>query len=308
MKPNETFVMQAVEDFLRYMAADRGASQRTLVTYRDSLQRLEDYFTALDTQLTWETLDADVVRRWMMHEMDRGQNARTVCKDLSAARSLYKYLLRMERIERDPLRLVKNPKQHAPLPTFLKQSEVDRLFDDVNFPETPEGLRDRTILLTFYHTGVRVSELTGLDMNSVHLENRELKVTGKRNKQRIIPFGEELAQALTLYMDGRRAETQNETVETADRKALFTGRKGQRITVPTVQNIVRRYLALVTTQKKKSPHVLRHTFATAMLNNGADLEAIKELLGHESISTTEVYTHTTFADLKKEYELAHPRA
>lgn len=301
--------MQEVDDFLRYMMADRGVSPRTIATYRDSLSRLETYFTALDSQLGWENLDADIVRRWMMNEMERGQNARTICKDLSAVRSLYKYLLRMQRVERDPMRLVKNPKRHAPLPVFLKQTEVDRLFDDITFPETPQGMRDRTILLTFYHTGVRVSELTGLNLADVQLNPCELKVTGKRNKQRIIPFGNELAEALTRYIEWRKADVvaQMQSPE-ADPHALFVSRKGRRITVSAVQRVVRQYLSLVTTQKKKSPHVLRHTFATAMLNNGADLEAIKELLGHESVSTTEVYTHTTFADLKKEYELAHPRA
>lgn len=294
---------------MRYMMADRGVSPRTIATYRDSLSRLETYFTALDSQLGWENLDADIVRRWMMNEMERGQNARTICKDLSAVRSLYKYLLRMQRVERDPMRLVKNPKRHAPLPVFLKQTEVDRLFDDITFPETPQGMRDRTILLTFYHTGVRVSELTGLNLADVQLNPCELKVTGKRNKQRIIPFGNELAEALTRYIEWRKADVvaQMQSPE-ADPHALFVSRKGRRITVSAVQRVVRQYLSLVTTQKKKSPHVLRHTFATAMLNNGADLEAIKELLGHESVSTTEVYTHTTFADLKKEYELAHPRA
>lgn len=301
--------MQEVDDFLRYMMADRGVSPRTIATYRDSLSRLETYFTALDSQLGWENLNADIVRRWMMNEMERGQNARTICKDLSAVRSLYKYLLRMQRVERDPMRLVKNPKRHAPLPVFLKQTEVDRLFDDITFPETPQGMRDRTILLTFYHTGVRVSELTGLNLADVQLNPCELKVTGKRNKQRIIPFGNELAEALTRYIEWRKADVvaQMQSPE-ADPHALFVSRKGRRITVSAVQRVVRQYLSLVTTQKKKSPHVLRHTFATAMLNNGADLEAIKELLGHESVSTTEVYTHTTFADLKKEYELAHPRA
>lgn len=292
--------MQEIEDFLSYMVADRGASQRTVTTYRDSLTSMESFFTSLDSELTWTNLDADVFRQWIIQEMDRGQNPRTVKKDLSAARSLYKYLLRMERVKRDPLRLVKNPKIHLPLPTFLKQSEIDRLFDDVVFPETFDGLRDRTILLTFYHTGVRVSELVGLNLGDVQLEAGELKVTGKRNKQRIIPFGEELKLALKHYMEQRIAPD--------DETALFVTNRSTRMTVAMVQVMVKKYLSLVTTQKKKSPHVLRHTFATAMLNNGADLEAIRELLGHESISTTEIYTHTTFADLKKEYERAHPRA
>ena len=171
----------------------------------------------------------------------------------------------------------------------------------MTYPEGFEGQRDRLVLLTFYHTGIRLSELRGLDVSDVDLMRGELKVTGKRNKQRIVPFGEELCSALKTYVELRGQ------MACAD-GALFVTLKGKRMTKVQVYGLVRHYLSLVTTQKKKSPHVLRHTFATAMLNHGADLEAIRDLLGHESIRTTEVYTHTTFADLKKEYERAHPRA
>ena len=294
-------LMQEIEDFLSYLIADRGYSAETVETYRLSLTKFLDFFTRLDSQLTWYSLDGDVIRQWMAEEMQNGSSARYVAKHLSSLRSFYRYLLRMDRVKKDPVRLVKNPKIHTPLPTFLKQQEVDRLFDDVEFPDNFIGLRDRTILLTFYHTGLRLSELIGLDLSSVDLSARELKVTGKRNKQRIIPFGSELHQELLRY---RRARLEQPTEDTA----LFIGPKGSRMTKAQVQTMVKHYLSFVTTQKKKSPHVLRHTFATAMLNNGAELEAIKELLGHASVVTTEVYTHTTFADLKKEYEHAHPRA
>lgn len=293
--------MHAVEDFLSYLLADRGYSQQTVSTYRESLTSFEIFFRSMDAQLTWENLDADVVKRWVVALMERGKEARTVNKGLSALRSFYKYLLRMERVDHDPTRLVKNPKQHVKLPVFLKQSEVDCLFDNVSFPSSYEGLRDRTVLLTFYHTGIRVSELVGLDRAAVHVGQGELKVTGKRNKQRIVPFGDELRKALESYLAVRNGCA-------GDDDALFLNRRKQRMTAQQVRAVVRKYLSLVTTQQKKSPHVLRHTFATAMLNNGADLEAIREILGHESICTTEVYTHTTFADLKKEYEHAHPRA
>lgn len=294
--------MREIDDFLSYLAADRGYSPRTVATYKESLTSFAIFFQSIDDQLTWQTIDGDIIRRWMATRMQRGNNARTIAKDLAAVRSLYKYLLRMKRTTHDPARLVHNPKTHASLPTFLKQNEIDRLFDDVTFPDTPEGLRDRTILLVFYHTGIRVSELTGLNRGSIDLERKELKVMGKRNKQRIIPFGKELSESLQNFIGKKDAD------ETIPDSPLFLGPHGKRITVERVQKIVKQYLSLVTTQKKKSPHVLRHTFATAMLNNGADLEAIKQLLGHQSITTTEVYTHTTFADLKKEYERAHPRA
>ena len=210
----------------------------------------------------------------------------------------------MKLVEKNPMRLIHGPKAHKPLPSFLKESEVTRLFDDVEYPDTFDGLRDRTILLTFYHTGIRLSELVGLNVADVNLSSGELKVTGKRNKQRVVPFGEELRQALKHYIDQRKEQL----ADGVDAGCLFLNNKKERIGKSMVRTIVVHYLSLVTTMKKRSPHVLRHTFATEMLNHGADLEAIKELLGHESVATTEVYTHTTFADLKKEYQLAHPRA
>lgn len=294
-----------IEDFLSYLQADRGYSPRTLTTYRESLVALECYFKSLDEGLDWLTLDADVIRRWIAAEMQRGKNPRTVVKDLAAVRSCYKYLLRMECVTSDPVRLVRNPRQHASLPTFLKQREIDSLFDEVPFAADYAGQRDRLILLTFYHTGVRVSELVSLDTGSLTATDAdcgELRVIGKRDKERIIPYGPELRHALDAYLALRG------DVAPDGEPALYLNAKGRRISVAQVQALVRRYLSLVTTQKRRSPHVLRHTFATAMLNHGADLEAIKELLGHESIATTEVYTHTTFADLKQQYEQAHPRA
>lgn len=293
--------MQYIEDFLLYLCAERGYSQRTADTYGASLRDFRRFCMSLEGQPDWKHVDADVVRQWMAAEMQRGCTGRYVAKQLSALRSFYRYLLRMQRVQHDPVRLVKNPKVHLPLPTFLKDSEIDRLFDDVAYPEGFEGQRDRLVLLTFYHTGIRLSELRGLDVSDVDLMRGELKVTGKRNKQRIVPFGEELCSALKTYVELRGQ------MACAD-GALFVTLKGKRMTKVQVYGLVRHYLSLVTTQKKKSPHVLRHTFATAMLNHGADLEAIRDLLGHESIRTTEVYTHTTFADLKKEYERAHPRA
>lgn len=230
--------------------------------------------------------------------------ARTINRELSALRSFYKYLLRMNLVKKDPLRMVHGPKTHKPLPYFLKEGEVKKLFEDVTFPETFIGLRDRTILLTFYHTGIRLSELIGLNVADVDLAGGELKVTGKRNKQRIVPFGEELRQALAEYIEQRREQF----MEEVDSGFLFFGRKKKRLAPSITRAVVVQYLSQVTTMKKRSPHVLRHTFATEMLNHGADLEAIKEILGHESVATTEVYTHTTFADLKKEYQHAHPRA
>ncbi len=293
--------MHEIDDFLAYLLADRAYSPQTVNTYREALVEFEAYVSQLDSTITWRTLHVDVVRGWMAQLMENGCVARTVNKKLSALRSFYRYLLRMKRVEHNPLSLLRNPKAAKPLPVFLRESEMDRLFDSVTFPSNYEGMRDRLILLTFYNTGIRLSELVGLNVADVNLARQELKVTGKRNKQRIVPFGTELREAFCEYIPLLR----NAAVQT---EALFLSPKGRRISKGQVQSVVKQYLSLVTSQRKRSPHVLRHTFATVMLNHGADLETIRELLGHESMTTTEVYTHTTFADLKKAYEQAHPRA
>lgn len=295
--------MNEVKKFLDYLLSDRGYSAKTILTYKITLSSFEDFFHHLDETLTWQTIDADVVRLWMTKEAKDGEKARTIGKKLSAMRSFYKYMQRMGVIENSPLARIHNPKAASPLPTFLRKNEIDALFDKVIYPDGFKGLLDYTILQTFYHTGIRLSELIGLNIADVNIERCELKVTGKRNKQRVVPYGIELKDTLVTYLSLRQALT-----DVADSKAMFLGRTLKRITISQIRTIVNHYLSLVTMQKKKSPHVLRHTFATAMLNNGADLEAIKELLGHESITTTEIYTHNTFADLKKEYKLAHPRA
>lgn len=294
--------MQQIEEFLTYLSADRGFSPLTVTTYRKALENFKAFADTLPEPPQWDTLDADVVRRWMAHEMKRGCSGRYLNKQLSALRTFSRYRMRTGHTDSNPLRFVKSPKAHTPLPTFLKDSEVNRLFDDVYFGEDFRGQRDRLVLLTFYHTGIRRAELMGLNLADIDLARCELKVTGKRSKQRIVPFGRELQQALETYLP-LRAELAPDTEH-----ALFLNDRGHRMGLSLIYETVHRYLSLVTTQKKKSPHVLRHTFATTMLNNGADLEAIRDLLGHESIQTTEVYTHTTFADLKKEYEHAHPRA
>lgn len=294
--------MQTIEQFLNYLLAEKGYSETTVLTYRTSLADLWRFCQRLDAQLTWERLDKDVLRRWMAADMEQGVAARTVNRKMSSVRSFYRYLLRMERVTIDPTATVKNPKVEKRLPSFVRQQDMDRLFDEVEFGEGFEAERDRLILLTFYSTGIRLSELLGLKVSDVDLAAKELKVLGKRNKQRIVPFGEELATAFSTFFQ-LRAQTVCQ-----DFGRIFLRQNGKPMSALEVQGIVKRYLSCVTNQQKRTPHVLRHTYATVMLNNGADLEAVKELLGHESVATTEVYTHTTFAELKKAYEKAHPRA
>ena len=291
-----------VDLFLDYLKLERNYSPATVKHYRDDLKEFERFFQELDLQLSWETIDSDIVRRWMEAMMDRGNVASSVNRRLSALRSFYRYALRRNLVEKDPVHGIQGPKRKRPLPQFLKEAEMDRLLDENTWTDCYKDVLARTIIVTFYETGIRISELIGLNDKDVDYINCEIKVTGKRDKQRIIPFGDELSETLISYQHRRNAEMKCES------EAFFRTEKGERVTDAQVRQIVKTNLSKVSTLKKRSPHVLRHTFATAMLNHEAGLESVKKLLGHESLSTTEIYTHTTFEQLKKVYKNAHPRA
>jgi len=292
-----------VEDFLNYLRYERNRSELTVRRYDHCLKDFESFFTNQNSQLSWESVDSDVIRDWMESMMDKGDMASTVNNCLSAVRSFFRFALARNLVSRDPAHSIKGPKKQKPLPQFVRVEEMDRLIDQPGmWGDSYQDLRARTIIILFYETGIRLSELLGLDDADVDFSARQLKVTGKRNKQRVIPFGEELEQVLREYVEQRNKQPLQ--LE----QAFFLNDKGRRITKPLVEKIVHESLSKVTTLRKRSPHVLRHTFATAMLNNGSGLESVRKLLGHESVATTEIYTHTTFEQLKRVYENAHPRA
>ena len=291
-----------IDQFLNYLRYERNASPQTVQTYEESLRELESYIAFREDGLSLGTVDTDLIRDWMESLMDRGNNASTINKKLSALRSFFRFALKRGLVEKDPAHALAGLKKSKPLPQFLREGEMDRLLDGMEWGEDYKDVRARTLLLLLYETGLRRSELAGLNDGDIDFGVCQLKVTGKRNKQRIVPFGAELAEALKGYMDMRNEQLR------LDGDALFLNDKGHRLTGQQVYAIVRKHLTGATSLKKRSPHVLRHTFATAMLNNGAGLESIKNLLGHESVSTTEIYAHTTFEQLKRVYKEAHPRA
>jgi integrase/recombinase XerC len=291
-----------IERFLDYLKLERNYSRLTVLKYESCLRLFEEYFKNLNTELEWESVDADVIRDWMESMMDSGLTAATVNGRLSAVRSFYRFALKKGLVENDPAHTITGPKKEKPLPKFIREKDMDRLLQPEMWGDTYKDICARTIILLFYETGMRVGELVMLDDEMVDLDNRQLKVTGKRNKQRIIPFGAELEQALRDFVRLR-----DEQVERTE-KGFFVNEKGQRVTYEQVRRMVKNHLGRVTTQQKRTPHVLRHTFATTMLNHEAGLESVKQLLGHESLATTEIYTHTTFEQLKKVYEKAHPRS
>lgn len=290
------------ESFLSFLRFERNYSEKTVRSYGIDLEKFEEYLKGVDEELDFTGVDADLVRGWVLRLMEQGYATTSVNRKLSSLRSFYQYLLRKRTIEKDPMVTVKGPKNKKPLPVFVRDEEMSRLLDEQEWKTGLEGLRNRLIVEMFYVTGMRLSELINLKDGDVDFSAQVMKVTGKRNKQRLIPFGEELKEDMNAYLDLRDKEISGSP------EAFFVRKDGKSLYPRMVYLLVRQSLSKVVTLKKKSPHVLRHTFATSMLNNGADLSAVKELLGHESLTTTEVYTHTTFEELKKVYKQAHPRA
>lgn len=294
--------MMYIDLFSDYLKLERNYSERTIESYRRDLKLFEAFVRSRDEGLDLLSSDSDIIRNWVVDMMENGTQPSTVNRKLSTLRSFYRFLRARGVVSSSPVSRIKGPKGRKPLPQFVRESEMDRLLDETDLGEGLTGKLNRAIIATFYETGIRLAELIGLDDKDVDFASQTIKVTGKRDKQRIIPFGNELAEILVCYIQAR------DELETREVGPLFVDLKGNRVSRYKVYSLVRDSLAKVSSVKKKSPHVLRHTFATTMLNHHAELGAVKELLGHESISTTEIYTHTTSEELKTIYKQAHPRA
>lgn len=291
-----------VDQFIDYLKLERNYSEKTVSSYRCDLDLFKKFITGLDDSIDLLTVDKDVIRLWVVEMMDGGLTSTTVNRKLSTLRSFYRFLRIRGLIDSSPVASIHGPKNKKPLPQFVKESEMNTLLDDVDLGEGFLGIRNRTIIATFYETGVRLSELIGLDDRDVDFSGGTLKVTGKRNKQRFIPFGSELSTRFSQYLESRTSQFGK------TEGAFFLDSKGHRIPRHQVYLLVKNALSMASSVARKSPHVLRHTFATTMLNHDAELGAVKELLGHSSLSTTEIYVHTTFEELKEIYKQAHPRA
>ena len=296
--------------FLDYLSHERAYSSHTVTSYENDLRAFGAYLEQTENGLDIVDADADLVRGWAMELMASGMKAATVNRKLSSLRTFYKYLLKKGEIDVSPMQGVGGPKKAKPLPQFVREADMERLLCATGQGESWQEAREHVILQLFYETGIRLSELVGLNDGDVDFGRMAIKVTGKRNKQRIVPIGQRMADSLRRYMEMRNENlpTLNSRFSTLNIQPLFVTDKGERAYPNWVYRLVRKNLSQVVTLKKRSPHVLRHTFATAMLNNEAELEAVKELMGHESVSTTQIYTHTTFEELKKAYHQAHPRA
>ena len=291
------------DSFLEYLRSERNYSPATVESYAKDLSAFQEFLEEQNPDISWTAVQADDMREWVIFMMDEQKlSSASVNRKLSAMRTFYKYLRRVGRVNVNPMEKVVAPKKKRPLPYYVRESEMDRLLELTSEDRSFKGIRDRLILMMFYETGIRRAELLGMTDASVDLSARQLKVTGKRNKQRIIPFGEELEKEIRAYQTVRDEAFCAHVFPT-----LFVTEKGMAMNESQVAKVVKDGLSMVTTIKKKSPHVLRHSFATAMLNNHADLTSIQKLLGHESVATTEIYTHVSFEELKSEYKSAHPR-
>ncbi|MBQ6750746.1 MAG: tyrosine recombinase XerC [Bacteroidaceae bacterium] len=291
------------DSFLEYLKSERNDSSLTVEAYAKDLAEFQNFLEEQNPDSRWGAVEAADVREWVIYMLDEQRmSSSSVNRKLSALRTFYKYLRRMGWVSINPMEKVVAPKKKRPLPYFVREKDMDKLLEISNDDRSFKGIRDRLILMMFYETGIRRAELLGMTDSSVDLKAQQVKVTGKRNKQRIIPFGEELGSEIEAYMSVR-----DETLGLKTYQALFVTEKGNAMTESQVTKVVKDNLSKVTTIKKRSPHVLRHSFATAMLNNHADLTSIQKLLGHESVATTEIYTHVSFEELKTVYKNAHPR-
>lgn len=289
------------ESFLKYLQLEKRYSSHTLRSYRSDLEQFEIFCDSLTNNFVPSEKDFKQIRAWIVSLLNGGNTSRSVNRKISTLKTFYNYLLREGILEKNPMERVLSPKTGKKLPEFVDEKTINTLLDNHDFGESYGGVRNRTIIELFYATGMRLSELSGLAVTDIDLYNNYIKVLGKQNKERIIPFHLELRKTIINYIDLRNREFGN------DEKQLFLTEKGKPVYDKLIYRIVNKYLGHVTTLDKKSPHVLRHTFATHMLNNGADLNAIKELLGHSNLSATQVYTHNTFEKLKESYLQAHPR-
>ena len=287
--------------FLEYLQFEKRYSIHTVTAYRIDLDQFFEYLHHRYNIADIQTVTHPMIRSWLVEMMESGIGARSITRKLTTLKSFYKYLLREGIMTLNPMRKIASPKIPKRLPVFVEKDKMELLLDHVDFGDGYQGIRNKIVLELFYSTGIRLAELVNLKETDLDFHHDTIKVLGKRNKERLIPFSHKMGSLMNLYL----AEKRNSFGDTKD---LFLTDKGKRIYPRMVYRIVTRYLGEVTTLEKKSPHVLRHTFATHLLNNGAELNAVKELLGHASLSATQVYTHNTIDNLKRIYKQAHPKA
>jgi len=289
------------ESFFQYLQYEKRFSAHTLTAYKSDLQSFSEYIRSQFELDDLTQVPHTFIRSWIVQLMDAGMKSKSINRKISTLKSYYKYLQREGEIVQSPMLKVISPKVPKRLPQFVEEKGMNILLEDLDFENTFEGIRNRLIIEMFYATGIRVSELINLKSSDVNYSGLQIKVLGKRNKERIIPISEYLLPLMNLYLDEKSHSIGNN-------EFYFCNTKGEALYTKYVYRLVKTELSKVTTIDKKSPHILRHTFATHMLNNGAELNAIKEILGHSSLAATQVYTHNSIEKLKNIYKQAHPKS
>ena len=290
--------------YLAYLRYEKRSSEHTVVSYQNDIVQFADFLQDINSSVDLLAVTPDKIRAWVIHLAEEEITSRSINRKLSALRSFYHYHTRIGNISNSPMDTISAPKLSKRLPCFLEENETEKLFGPDLFSNTYQGWRDRTIIELFYATGIRISELINLTFDKVNLYDNTIKVLGKRNKEREIPFGNTFKNCYQSYVNFYDEKFNGHTKSSY----IFVTDKANKVYPKFVYSIVRKYLDMVTAIDKRSPHVLRHTFATHLLNRGADINAIKEILGHSSLSATQVYTHNSIEKLKSIYQTAHPRA
>ncbi len=295
-------MFQFLEQYISYLQYEKRYSKYTFSAYEKDLSQFVEFAQNNLKINTWKHVTHKHIRLWLSSLIDDGLTEKSVNRKLSGLKSFFKFLNQKQLLEQNPSTLVTAPKVRKSLPSFIQEEQLNQLLDNNLLGTDFESIRNQLMINLFYQTGIRRAELIGLKISDVDLAEGKIKVLGKRNKERIIPVSKELTELIKTYLQEKENYFDKTTCET-----LFVTAKGKPMYPKLVYDVVKKALSLVSTNKKKSPHVLRHSFATHMLNHGADLNAIKELLGHANLSATQIYTHNSFEKLKRVYQTSHPR-
>ena len=292
------------QSFLEYLKFEKRYSQHTIRSYQDDLTFFFDYLVITFGEIAVPDIKSTFIRSWLAKQKEEGASSKTLNRRISTLRSFFKYQLRQQVITVSPMTTIVTPKQSKRLPVYVEQKDTEVLFQHVEFPDTWEGLMNKMILELLYCSGMRLSELIALKETQADVIKGNLKILGKGNKERIVPLSDEMKASLKTYLKQKTDKFEGKVLT----DHLLVNEKGKKLYPKYVQVVVKKYLSLITTIEKKSPHVLRHTFATHLMNNGAELNAVKELLGHSSLAATQIYTHNTIEKLKDIHKKAHPKA